>query len=299
MGGNVQQQKLVHQVKPVYPALAKQARIQGTVRFNVIIDKEGRVANVGVVSGHPLLIAAAIDAVKQWQYQPTLLNGEPVAVSTVVDVNFTLNEPYDVALSTSGLTVGQPKALNTVEPVYPPLAKQARIQGTVHLRAVIGKDGRVESVQPVSGHPLLIPAATEAVKQWVYQPAVEGGQPAQAVANVTLTFSLPNEEAAQTPTGAPMRIRVGGNVQQAKRDHFVQPTYPPLAKQSGIEGTVVLNVTIDKDGNVQTADVVTGHPLLIPAAIDAVKQWTYKTTLLNGNPVEVVTTVEVNFRLQD
>jgi protein TonB len=90
VGGNVQSAKLVRQPKPVYPPLAKQARIQGTVRFQAIIGKDGTIQNLQLVSGHPLLVPSATEAVKQWVYQPTLLNGEPVEVVTQIDVNFTL-----------------------------------------------------------------------------------------------------------------------------------------------------------------------------------------------------------------
>lgn len=92
VGGNVQQAKLVRQPRPSYPPLAKQARIQGTVRFNAIIGKDGTIQNLTLVSGHPLLVPSATDAVKQWVYQPTLLNGEPVEVVTQIDVNFTLSQ---------------------------------------------------------------------------------------------------------------------------------------------------------------------------------------------------------------
>ncbi|MDX2153030.1 MAG: energy transducer TonB [Bryobacteraceae bacterium] len=92
VGGNVQQAKLIRQPRPVYPPLAKQARIQGTVRFNAIIGKDGTIQNLTVVTGHPLLVPSALEAVKQWVYQPTLLNGEPVEVVTQIDVNFTLSQ---------------------------------------------------------------------------------------------------------------------------------------------------------------------------------------------------------------
>jgi protein TonB len=91
VGGNVQAARLVNQPRPVYPPLARQARIQGTVRFNAIIGKDGRIENLTLVSGHPLLVPAATEAVKQWVYKPTLLNGEPVEVVTQIDVNFTLS----------------------------------------------------------------------------------------------------------------------------------------------------------------------------------------------------------------
>lgn len=92
VGGNVQAAKLVRQPKPMYPPLAKQARISGTVKFTAVIGKDGSIQNLQLVSGHPLLVQAAQDAVKQWVYQPTTLNGEAVEVITQIDVNFTLSQ---------------------------------------------------------------------------------------------------------------------------------------------------------------------------------------------------------------
>jgi protein TonB len=92
VGGNVQQAKLVRQPKPAYPPLAKQARIQGVVHLSAIIAKDGTIQKLEVIGGHPLLVPAALEAVKQWVYQPTLLNGEPVEVITQIDVNFTLSQ---------------------------------------------------------------------------------------------------------------------------------------------------------------------------------------------------------------
>ena len=92
IGGNVQQAKLVSQPRPVYPPDAKAARIQGVVQLSAIIGKDGSVTNLTVISGHPLLIASAMDAVRQWTYQTTLLNGEPVEVQTQIDVNYTLSQ---------------------------------------------------------------------------------------------------------------------------------------------------------------------------------------------------------------
>jgi protein TonB len=89
-GGNVTAASIVTQTKPVYPPLARQARIQGSVVLHAIIDKDGRVAQLEVVTGHPLLVQAALDAVKQWRYKPTLLNGDPVEVDTTITVTFTM-----------------------------------------------------------------------------------------------------------------------------------------------------------------------------------------------------------------
>jgi len=96
---------------------------------------------------------------------------------------------------------------------------------------------------------------------------------------------------------APQRIRVGGNVQAAMTIRAPKPAYPQLAKQARIQGVVRLNAVIGKDGTIQDLKAASGHPLLVPAALEAVRQWLYKPTLLNGEPVEVVTVIDVNFTL--
>jgi protein TonB len=88
----VAEANLIRKVMPVYPALAKSARVQGTVEFTAIISKEGTIQNLQLVRGHPLLVQAAKDAVLQWRYRPTLLNGQPVEVVTDIIVNFTLSQ---------------------------------------------------------------------------------------------------------------------------------------------------------------------------------------------------------------
>lgn len=96
---------------------------------------------------------------------------------------------------------------------------------------------------------------------------------------------------------APSQIRVGGDVQAARLLHEVQPVYPPIARQARIAGTVALSATIAPDGKVQDLRVVRGNPLLVDAAVNAVKQWTYRPTYLNGQPVQVLTEVDVRFTL--
>lgn len=90
--GNVQSARLVNKVQPVYPALARQARVEGVVRLHAIIGKDGSIEQLEVISGLPLLQQAALDAVRQWVYQPTLLEGKPVEVDTTIDVGFQLGE---------------------------------------------------------------------------------------------------------------------------------------------------------------------------------------------------------------
>jgi len=90
VGGNVQESKLIRKVEPVYPELAKRARVMGKVILVVTVDEEGNVSDIRVSSGHPLLDEAALAAVRQWKYSPTLLNGEPVPVIATVTVIFNL-----------------------------------------------------------------------------------------------------------------------------------------------------------------------------------------------------------------
>ena len=92
VGGQVESARLIFGPKPEYPPLAKMARIQGVVKLDAIISKDGTIQDLKVISGHPLLVHAAIEAVSRWRYQPTLLNGESVEVATEIDVNFTLAE---------------------------------------------------------------------------------------------------------------------------------------------------------------------------------------------------------------
>jgi periplasmic protein TonB len=92
VGGNVMAAKAINRPSPEYPAIAKAAHVQGTIVLHAIISKDGTVQDLQYVSGPPLLMKAAMDAVKQWRYQPTELNGEPVEVDTTIQVIFTLGE---------------------------------------------------------------------------------------------------------------------------------------------------------------------------------------------------------------
>jgi len=125
---------------------------------------------------------------------------------------------------------------------------------------------------------------------------VPGGIPGGSAGGVI--GGIINMQAANIPKIAtPQRVRVSQGVSQGLLIRRVQPNYPPLAKQARIQGQVVLQAEISKDGTIQNLQLISGHPMLAPAAIEAVKQWRYKPYLLNGEPVAVETTVLVNFSL--
>ena len=100
-----------------------------------------------------------------------------------------------------------------------------------------------------------------------------------------------------TPKSSPQPLRVSMGVQMAKLIRKVVPEYPPLARAARISGVVHLVGTIAKDGAIRNLQLISGHPLLARAAIDAVKQWVYQPTLLNGDAVEVIAPIDVNFTL--
>jgi periplasmic protein TonB len=121
---------------------------------------------------------------------------------------------------------------------------------------------------------------------------VPGGQMGGVIGGI-----ISSTPVAVPKVAAPQKIRVSQGVAQGLLIHQVKPNYPPLARQARIQGAVVLQAVISKDGTIQGLHVVSGHPMLTPAAIDAVKQWRYKPYFLNGEPVEVETVVTVNFTL--
>jgi TonB family protein len=191
---------VVEKVPPVYPEIAQQARIQGDVVLRAVIGPDGAVQNLQLVSGHPVLAPAAMEAVRQWRYQPYLLNGSPVEVETVVSIPFSLGAS-DAALGPSDAApvqririsegVADSMVVEKVPPVYPEMAQQARIQGEVLLRVVIGPDGSVKELHVISGQPMLVPAAMEAVRQWRYKPFfLDDGSPVAVEAPVRIPFKL-------------------------------------------------------------------------------------------------------------
>ena len=123
---------------------------------------------------------------------------------------------------------------------------------------------------------------------------VPGGQMGGVIGGI---ISQTQSTAAVPKVATPQRVRVSQGVSEGLLVHQVKPAYPPLARQARIQGQVVLQAAIGKDGSIQNLRLVSGHPMLAPAAIEAVKQWKYKPYFLNGEPVEVDTQITVNFTL--
>src|SRR5712672_1387095 len=121
---------------------------------------------------------------------------------------------------------------------------------------------------------------------------IPGGQMGGVIGGI-----ISSTPVAVPKVATPQRVRVSAGVTSGLLVKRIQPNYPPLARQARIQGQVVLHAVISKDGSIENLTLISGHPMLAPAAIDAVKQWKYKPYLLNGEPVEVDTEVQVNFTL--
>jgi protein TonB len=121
---------------------------------------------------------------------------------------------------------------------------------------------------------------------------IPGGQMGGVIGGI-----ISSTPVAVPKVATPQRVRVSQGVSAGLLVRKVNPNYPPLARQARIQGQVILRAVISKDGSIEGLTLVSGHPMLAPAAIDAVKQWKYKPYLLNGEPVEVDTEVLVNFTL--
>jgi protein TonB len=156
-------------------------------------------------------------------------------------------------------------------------------------------DGVLHMPGPIPRHVAMVhdeETTSGGAAEWAGVPGGTGpGVPNSVISNV---IQLPP---AMPKVAAPSKVRVSSGVAQGLLIHQVKPTYPSIAVQARVQGTVVLQAVIAKDGTVQDLRVISGHPLLVRAALEAVQLWRYKPYLLNDQPVEVDTQINVNFTL--
>jgi len=162
----------------------------------------------------------------------------------------------------------------------------------VIIEATTGIYGRVQNVKILRSIPLLDQAAIDAVFQWVYEPFVLNGKSRGVIFTVTVIFNLDKETKAQGP------VRAVGDIKPPRLVKRVDPIYPQVAKEAGIEGVVIAEVTTGIYGRVQNVKILRSIPLLDQAAIDAIFQWVYEPFVLNGKSRGVIFTVTVIFKLK-
>jgi TonB family protein len=316
--------KLLHATAPQYPVDALNAGITGDVVLELSVNAKGIVSDAKVISGPEELRSAALEAVLKWHYSPV---GSPATTRATVTFAPTDQEKQtleNMFVATKKLQVarmpsGPSRIVKSVD--FGPMPESLKEAVRSHLRVQVGSeltDASLADLQAglreVDPEHLGVAARTVsdgvALYIWKTVPPSEvvvqtapriiyGGQSHGVIGGVPggVTGGVSQSTDAKPPI--PQQIRVGGVVQQSKLLKKVAPVYPPEAKAARLQGTVRLTATIDKEGNIRALELVAGHPLLVQSAVDAVKQWQYATTLLNGNPVEVITTIDINYTLTE
>jgi len=208
--------------KADYPPQAVKKQLQGQVWLKLFIAETGDVESTEIISGDPLLAEAAERAAKKWKFKPFIKNGMPVKVSTKMPFDFAFEKNVAILTPSEGTTAAAASSVpaaaasadpgpsenatptrirvalgvtlgnlvRRVDPVYPLEAKQNHVQGDVLLRAVIGKDGRVDDLKVVSGPPELTEAAFGAVQQWRYRPFLLNGKPVEVETVIKIQFHM-------------------------------------------------------------------------------------------------------------
>jgi len=193
--------KLIKRVDPVYPEEARKAKVEGVVILGVRTDVYGRVERVLIYrSITPLLNEAAVDAVKQWVYEPLIVDGKPQPAVFTVTVRFKLNGEKDKTEEVEEMVKGAvrakdqiapPKLIKKVDPVYPEEARAEGVQGVVILEVMTDTKGKVAKVKILkSESSLLNKAAVDAVEQWEYEPLILEGKPTPVIFTITVAFRL-------------------------------------------------------------------------------------------------------------
>ena len=277
------QSNLLHSVAPIYPAEALEKHIEGDVLVDVQIDAKGNVTDARVLSGPEELRNAALQAVLQWHYSPAAMSLPATAQATVKFHIPQQGEPEMTVRSSETVPQGWHGVLQAIR--IEGLPESTRDELTGKLPVHVGDSVDASMIQSLN-------QSVHTFDSHLNVSLAEVG-PGQMVIRIYLPGKSEDRDGnAQSP-----KIRVGGNIQQSKLLVKQAPIYPPEAKEQRVQGLVRLEATIGKDGRIENLVVVSGEPVLAAAAMEAVRNWQYAPTLLNGDPVEVVTTIDVNFTL--
>jgi TonB family protein len=244
----------IHTVRPEYPPLARFARLQGVVGLRVNIDEKGQVQEIAVISGHPLLVKAAIDAVRQWRY------AESPLLPAVTEVSLRFQPPQGKESGGEGAPSAKSKGaertqevlklVHGVNPAYPEEARQLHLEGNVTLDATVNERGEVIHLRVVDGPPLLVKPALDAVKQWKYEPTSKAPVHTTVTLNFTLANSPGQSSKPRTEQSEPLTLLSQG--------HAAIPSDPKCQD----EGDVEVQVTVGKKGEVLEAKALSGPECL-------------------------------------
>jgi TonB family protein len=312
---------LMHRNPINYP---RGANVTGTVVIDATLNQKGEVVDARVLSGPNELRRSALESVLGWHYATD--TSAPPSVQISIHFNQAPLENRKSANPPPAAVRGG-AGLGTIRDIQfsgitPDLERQLRQRIGVQPGDLLNSDtmGRISAAAHSIDEHIIVslsretrnpddtgftivrlslgPQVPTAVTRVGVTGGVTGGVPGGVVGGVEgIPPPPPPAPAGIVTLEGGQRVRVGGQVAAANLVRRVVPAYPPQAKENRIQGTVRFNVTIAADGSVKEVQLISGHPLFVPVATDAVKQWLYKPTLLNGAPVEVITTIDVNFTL--
>ncbi|MGB2887989.1 MAG: energy transducer TonB [Candidatus Acidiferrales bacterium] len=215
----------------------------------------------------------------------SILKAPPVEIVGYSDRQSFQGESAQQSAGTTGQQRVDLKVIKTVDPDYPAQAVKKHIEGTVVMSIVVGKSGKVSGVTVLSGPPELLQASIDAVNQWEFEPPAKG----PVTKTVTLSYALDSCPPGEVDRG---EVIFGGRMKSEKRDavkivgevYQPAPPYPPEVRKAGVEGVLVLSITVDSEGKVTDAQVVKSlGPALDAAALDTVRTWRFKVSP-NGKP---------------
>ena len=314
-------------------ALAKALRASGDVLISLVVRSDGTLHNIQVVKAVGYgMDERAVETVRKWRFKPGKKDGAPVDVRVQVEVAFR------IAPDANAWGAG-PLVFDAATGITPHVLRSGtmpKAAGKIGNEAVViqfkvDSHGEVGDIRPLQGEKSVsLPVLLSSLAKWKFAPALSGSAPIPASGKVLLIkgedqfryeVSLSFRDSGSILAGhnttdrsatspvpenskpaivvVPVKLRL--EPEEAKRQlvEQVAPKYPADAKQAGVQGTVILDVTVGVDGNVKEVREIDGPPELISAAVAAVKQWRYRPTVYRGRPWEVSTEVEVQFKLPE
>ncbi len=308
--------------KPEFPAAARAVGASGAVNVQVLIDENGNVVSATAVSGHPLLRQSAEQAAQTAQFKPTLLSGQTVRVIGIIAYNFvppsSVNKTaedsekkvqneivigritnLESSSSSTNTAIVNDLATDLVKPDYPAAARAIRASGTVNVKVTIDENGNIESAEAISGHPLLQAAGINAAYLSKFKPTILSGQAVKVSGIIVYKFLPPATEKSsteETPLQNSSLLKImNKSVLNGKAISLPKPDYPLEAKSAKAGGVVSVQVLIDEQGNVESANAVSGHELLFATSEKAARGAKFSPTLLEGVPVKVQGVIVYNF----
>lgn len=283
--------KVLHRSAVSYPLEARDKGLAGSVVVSVTVNRDGEVVDARVTgaTGPEELKRAALSSVLQWHFMP------PGSLPSTFEVTIGFNPANtpsapDPPVSTGGAAVW---TIDRIDLSRVPAELRPKIQEALTVR-----EGQPVRPEEVREQERILRKIDSHLTLGIVRP--RGADARSDTVSLSVAVRQPTvvSEASVPPAGdTAQRIRVGGNVAANNLITKVTPLYPQEAKEARIQGVVKFMATIGKDGRIEQLELLSGHPMLVLAALDAVKQWVYKPTLLNGNPVSVVTQIDINFTL--